>query len=368
MPHDENKNNTQRPNRPVRRRRPSAAQSASYALLYVVFVISISALLAAVAWFAANDMLALNKPQHSATITIERDDSFGDVVDTLKENELVEFPMLFRLFATVTSAKDSVSSGTYTLTSEMDYRALISGMGKNSVSRSEVTVTIPEGYTLNQIFALMDEKGVATIEELEDMAANHDYAFDFLADIPLGDPHRLEGYLYPDTYTFYTPHDPKYAINKMLVNFDYRYTDEMAEDVANSGYTLHEILTISSMIERETDGGDRENIASVIYNRLDNPSYETVGRLQIDATIAYITGKEVTQNARETLDSPYNTHINKGLPPGPIASPGMNSMLAALDPANTNHFYYALGDDKVHHFYHTYAELSQFIASQAIYQ
>ncbi len=132
----------------------------------------------------------------------------------------------------------------------MDYRALLSGMSANSATRATVKVTIPEGYTIDQTFALLEEKGVASQEDLQDMAANHDYAFSFLQDLPMGDYHRLEGYLYPDTYEFTTPQNALYVINKMLVRFDEQFTEDMRQKVADSGRTIHEIIIIASMIER----------------------------------------------------------------------------------------------------------------------
>ncbi len=353
-----------------RRRKPRrrASSSFSFALFYVIFVIGSSFLIACIGWSMANDLLALDKESITATITISSNDTFDDVVDILEENGLIEYPFLFKLFASFTGGEEKMSRGTYTLDTDMDYSALLTGISATAETRSTVTITIPEGYTLDQIFALLDEAGVATVEDLEETAANYDYNFSFLQDIPLGDVYRLEGYLFPDTYTFYTPNDTVYAINKMLVAFDSYYTDEMREYTEELGYTIHEILTIASMIERETDGTDQKNIASVIYNRLNNPTYETVGLLQIDATIYYATGEEVTQYLRENLDSPYNTHINAGLPPGPIASPGLTSIMAALYPEDTNYFYYALGDDGLHHYYTTYASFQEFLASQEYYQ
>ena len=190
---------------PARRRNGGA----SFALLYVIFVIGISALLACIGWVAANDVLALNKPEKTATITIREEDSFGDVVTMLKENDLIEYKSLFKLFAAFTGGRDKIVAGTFTLNSDMDYRALISGMSANSATKATVKVTIPEGYSIDQIFALLKEKSVVSdTAKLEDEAANHDYAFSFLQDLPLGDYHRLEGYLYPDTYEFTTPRIP----------------------------------------------------------------------------------------------------------------------------------------------------------------
>ena len=339
----------------------------SGAAIHVIFVIGVSALLACIGWVAANDVLALNKPAKTATITISNEDSFGDVADKLKDEGLIEYKFLFNLFATFTRSKDDVVAGTFTLNTDMDYRALLSGMSANSATRATVTVTIPEGYTIDQIFALLEEKSVASVEDLQDMAANHDYAFSFLQDLELGDYHRLEGYLYPDTYEFTTPQNPLYVINKMLVRFDEQFTEDMRQKVADSGRTIHEIVTIASMIEKETDGSDRANIASVIYNRLNNPSGGTQGYLQIDATLAYINGGKVPTEEDKSIDSPYNTYLYKGLPAGPISNPGLESIQAAMNPNSTSYYYYALGDDKVHHFFKTLREQQNFIATQELY-
>ena len=354
---------------PVRRpRRRSRGSTAGFVALYIVAVIGVSILLACIGWIAANDVLALNKAEKEVTVTITKEDSFGDVASMLKKEGLIEYKSLFHLFATITGSKDKISPGTYTLNTDMDYRALISGMSMNSSTKAVVTVTIPEGYTIQQIFQLLEDKGVSTVEELTQVAAEHDYAFSFLQDIPLGDANRLEGFLYPDTYEFNTPHSALYAINKMLVNFDAKYTDDMRQQVADSGYTIREILTIASLIERETDGSDRKTIASVIYNRLNNPNAGTMGYLQIDATLAYINGGKVPTEADKQIDSPYNTYMYKGLPPAPIANPGLESIKAALNPEKTGYFYYALGDDNKHHFFKTYDELKNFTASQQLYQ
>lgn len=351
-----------------RRKRPSTGRTAGLVLLYVVGVIGASVLLACVGWVLAGDMLALNKDAKTVTITIESDDSFSQITDRLKDEGLIEYKWLFKLFAGITNGDEKVTMGTYTLNTDMDYRALLYGMSANSATKAEVSVTLTEGVTLSRIFQQLQEEGVASVAELNEQAAKHDYAFSFLQDIPLGEPERLEGFLYPDTYKFYTPHNPVYAINKMLVRFDEIYDEQMRQAVADSGYTLREILTIASMIERETDGSDQKKIASVIYNRLNEPNAETAGFLQIDATLVYINGGKEPTEADKSIESPYNTYLYKGLPAGPIANPGREAIMAALEPEKTNYFYYALGDDNVHHFFRTYAELQNFLATQERYR
>jgi len=365
-------------------------------LLYILLVVAFSALLAGIGWICAEDVLALNKAPLSATITLpedvfspkevkvetKQDDGsvktetktikvadIDYVADQLKENGLIEYKPLFKFFCALTGVgkKEKLVAGTYELNTNMDYNALLNSMSARSSSRSKTTVTIPEGYTLDQIFALLDEKGVSNMETLRKVAAEHDFKYSFLKGVlPLGDYHRLEGYLFPDTYEFYMGGGEKEAIqvlNKMILRFDQQFPDALREQCADMGYSIHEMVTIASLIEKETDGTDQTNIASVIYNRLDHPEYETVGCLQIDAAIAYVTGRTVTQADYQSVDSPYNTYLNKGLPPGPIASPGMVALNSALNPQKTNYYYYVLGPDNRHHFFTTSREFENYKAT-----
>lgn len=344
-------------------RRASRLSVLSNPIVYLLVVCGAALLLAVFAWTVANDVLALNKDEATAVITVGDDKDFGNVANQLKSNHIINYKGFFRLFATFSGGTDKISPGTYELNTDMDYRAILNSLGSSSANRMVTSVTIPEGYTVDQIFALLEEKGVSTVDKLQDMAATHDYAFSFLQDIPMGDYKRLEGYLFPDTYNFYMGEDPKYVINKMLVNFDEKFNDVMRQQVVDMGSNIQNILTIASMIEKETDGTDRGYVSSVIYNRLNNPHGGTMGYLQIDATIQYLMpeGEVVSEHDIETIDSPYNTYKNKGLPPGPIANPGLTSIIAAINPESTNYFYYALGDDKVHHYFSSYSEFQSFV-------
>ncbi len=355
-----------RPRRSSRLKRSPGARVAG-ALLYVLLVIGLSGILATLGWVWACDLLGLNKESLSVEITIHEDTEFSEVVDTLEREGLIEYKFLFKLFSWFSHAEEKIAPGTYTLDTEMDYRALISNMGSSSTTRKTVDITIPEGYTIDQLFDLLDKRGVASVDKLRDMSANWDYAFDWLEGLPLGDYHRLEGYLFPDTYTFEMGENPKYVLNKMLVNFDSKmdqYLDQFAGEGEDApAYSLHDIVTIASLIEKETDGtntderSDYKSIASVIYNRLEHPEAETVGLLQIDATLVYLNGGKVPTEADKAIDSPYNTYKYQGLPPGPIANPGMTSLLAAMDPDSTSYYYYALNPEtKQHEYSRTLAE------------
>lgn len=350
---------------PPRKKKKKKRSALSSSMIYILMVCGVSAILATLGWTMANDMLALNKDEVEAVITIQDEKNFGKVADQLKDNDIINYKFLFRLFATFSGKANDIVPGQYKLDTSMDYSAILNNLSSSSASRMTTTVTIPEGYSMAQIFQLLEKKGVSTVEKLEDMAANHDYDFSFLQDIPMGEATRLEGYLFPDTYTFYLGEDPKYVINKMLVNFDAKVTDAIRQQIWDQGKSIGEILNVASMIEKETDGTDRATIASVIYNRLNNPSGGTQGYLQIDATIQYVLpeGEIVSKEDYKTVQSPYNTYLNKGLPPGPISNPGMEAIMAAINPESTNYYYYALGDDKVHHFFTSLSEHEAFLNS-----
>lgn len=359
--------------RPAPRRKRRRRMGSWGLLIYILFVLGASALLAGVGWMWANDVLALNKAERTAAVEIDEGDTVDTVADKLKEQGLIEYKSVFKLFCSLTHVSGKageegakITPGTYELNTDMDYRALISNMGSGSSNRMTTTVTIPEGTTEAQIFQMLDEKGVCTVEELEDTAANYDFNFSFLKGVQaLGDPKRLEGYLFPDTYEFYMGDDPVNVLNKMILRFDEVFTDEMRADIQKAGYTINQAVIIASMIEKETDGTDQGKIASVIYNRLDRPTSETAGYLNIDATILYATGgTEVDVNA----DTPYNTRTHKGLPPTAISNPGTDALKAAVYPDSTKYYYYALGDNGKHSFFATYREQQNFVATQELYK
>ncbi len=378
-----------RTQRPRKHKHRSGGAKALMACAYVLLVVGVSAILATLGWNWASDLLALNKDYSSTiitlgedvfkeqqvknadgeTVTVSRAD-IGAITDQLYQEGLIKYKFLFKLYSRFSKADQKIVPGQYALDTEMDYRALVTNMGTSSTTRQTVDVTIPEGYTVDQIFRLLEKEGVSTQTKLQEMAADWDYAFDWLQDIPLGDYHRLEGYLFPDTYKFYKGEDPKYVINKMLVNFDSKMKEyfELFEADENgntkSPYTLQQIVTLASLIEKETDGQDYTKISSVLHNRLENPGAETVGLLQVDAALVYINGGRVPTNEDKQIDSPYNTYLYKGLPPGAICNPGMSSLYAAMNPDSTSYYYYALNPTTgLHEFSRTYEEHQRRLAS-----
>ena len=340
-------------------------------VVYILVVLIISAILAGVGWLLICDLCAFNSgPITQVTVEVSADDDMGDIADKLQDAGLIKYKWFFRLFAFVANADEKVGIGTYELNTDMDYRALIVGMHSSSgnLTAETVTVTIPEGYTVRQTIALLAENGVNTEEALTEAAQTGDFDYDFI-DSDSEDISRLEGYLFPDTYEFYVGHNPEDALNRLLRNFVSRMDESRMEQVEASGRSLHEIITIASLIEEETDGTDQANIASVIYNRLEGPGDRqgTYGLLQIDASLLYALPDHegAITSADMQVDSPYNLYQHAGLPPTPISNPGLASIDAALNPNDTDYYYYALGSDGLHHFSTTLAEHNAFVNSSS---
>ena len=356
---------TARDYRPIRRKR-SYRTGLRGGLMYFGFVICVSVILASVGWLAADDVLSLNKDYVEAEVYVGEKLDMKQVSAELYNKGLIKYPQLFRIFAKLMKAETKIDPGVYTLTSKLDYNAMVHAMHQSDagpVERATVTVMIPEGKTLKQTFQILADHGVCPYETLLECAANYEFKYDFLEDIPYGKETRLEGYLFPDTYQFYASSSPEEAIDKFLSNFNSKFNAEMRLKAEEMGYSLHEIVTIASLVEMEAGkDAERPTIASVIYNRLSSSYYPY---LQIDAAIQYALEERKESLTYEDLeiDSPYNTYKYAGLPPGPIANPGLASIRAALNPEDTGYYFYALNKTGSHNFFATQSQFEYFVNS-----
>ena len=359
------------PQQRKRRRRRRRMHPLLFLLLHLIFVALASALLGCAGWLLFSDFCSFNRagsPPVEMVVEISSEDTVDTVADKLKAAGLIEYPWFFKLYANVTHAEEKIGMGSHALNTDMDYHALVLGMRSSAgnMTAETVQVTIPEGYTVAQTIAVLAKNGVNTEAALTEAAQTAKFDYDFI-DNESQDISRLEGFLFPDTYEFYVNEKPQNALNRLIKSFNSKIDDELLAAWQEKGYDLREIVTVASLIERETDGTDQTNIASVIYNRLDGPGDKagTNGLLQIDASLLYgLPGHEgaITQSDLET-DTPYNLYLHKGLPPTPIANPGLAAINAALEPAETEYYFYALGKDNRHHYFSTLGEHTAFVQS-----
>ncbi|MDD3347126.1 endolytic transglycosylase MltG [Oscillibacter sp.] len=354
----------QRPRQTTRRKRKRRVNPVAY----ILFVVIASAILAGVGWLLLSDLCAFNRASSAtATVEVTAEDTVSTIADKLQDAGLIKYKWFFRLFAGVADAKEKIGIGTYELNADMDYRALITGMrnASGNMNAATVRVTIPEGYTVAQTIALLAKNGVNTEDALLEAAKTGTFDYPYI-DNDSEDLSRLEGFLFPDTYEFYKNEKPVSALERLISNFDRKMDEDRLALVESSGYNIKEILTIASLIEKETDGTDQRQIASVIYNRLsDNGSHGTYKMLNIDASLLYALPDHqgALTNEDKKVDSRYNLYKYAGLPPTPIANPGLASIEAALEPDTTDYYYYALGKDGKHRFSKTLQEHNAFLKS-----
>jgi UPF0755 protein len=285
----------------------------------------------AVAW-----LVAFVAPIHSAggkgiILTIQRGESADQVYSTITRSHVVSNIVLFRIFSKIFGIDRKIKAGKYLLSgyySDYDVMRLISA-GKSNLL---VSVTIPEGMDTRQIAEICHhDLGV------DSAAFAREALGDSMAEV-LGVPSsNLEGYLFPDTYDFYYGTKPGEIMKRMTDEFKFYFNDSLKERARVMGYTVNQIMTMASIVEAEAQiDSERAIIASVYYNRLRK-------RMPLDAdpTIEYALGKHTEIYYKDLhIKSPYNTYENYGLPPTPICSPGLKSIMAALYPDTTDYLYF----------------------------
>ena len=331
--------------------------------VWLALILAIGVTAGRMLWVCAADVLAFGREDKPVTITIYEADTMEDITDKLYDAGLIRYKSLFNLYASISDAKEDIQPGIYDLNTRYDYHALVNFMSPKS-SREVIKLTIPEGYTCRQIFNLLQENKVCTTVDISSYAANGELDdYWFLKDVERGDKYCLEGFLFPDTYEFYKNSSPREVLEKMLDNFDVKFSEEMRSqidalnaNVTGGGYTVREVVIVASLIEKESAApAESPKIAGVIYNRLfrwgDTPAY-----LNIDAALVY--AQDGANEAIDTgIDSPYNTYTHMGLTPTPISNPGLASIQAALNPDAHDYYYYVLNPSTgMHQFSTTYDE------------
>jgi peptidoglycan lytic transglycosylase G len=297
-----------------------------------------SALVAACVFAAA----CAGEPHGAPTrVIVPRGATFAQAADSLSSKGLLGSPRMFRLYGRLTGGDRNIKPGTYLLKHGTPWKDIISALngGHGLVN----TITIPEGYTLSQITPLLARTLKVPAESVQ--AAVRDTALLARLDIP--NP-TLEGYVFPDTYAFPIGTTARQAVREMVYSFERRWRPEWDSSLVDLRINRNDLVTMASIVEREARlPEERPVIAAVYYNRLRKGML-----LQADPTIQYALGHHVGRVLYKDLAvaSPYNTYVNKGLPPGPVASPGTASLAAAANPANVPYLYFVASADGHHEF------------------
>ncbi len=267
------------------------------------------------------------------SISVNEGAGLSAITDALKTSGVITSKTAFKLYARL-SGSHIYQMGEHTFTPSMSYSKIMTELERMPETES-IKVTIPEGYEIYKIADTLESAGLINRDVFmrEVNVGNFDYAF--LNEIP-DRPNRLEGYLFPDTYIFSKTISEYEIIDTMLSNFE-KLVIPLYEE-SGTDKSLDDIIKLASVIEREAANNDeRALVASVFVNRLNKNM-----RLESCATVQYFLKerKAVLSNEDTKIDSPYNTYMYSGLPVGPIAAPGIESIKAALNPAQTNYLYF----------------------------
>ncbi len=317
---------------------------------------SLAAALAAVMIFAAVYFLAVpptNFPS-AKIFEIREGDNLQKISSELVRQGYIRSRSLFEFAVVFAGNSKNLQFGDYLFERPLSLMEIARRIGEGVFGIARIKITIPEGSNLYEIGALFEQAGMFTKKELFAVTGipGADYGskvagaspllrdFSGEADLLLGKPRlvSLEGYLFPDTYFFLKSDTPEDVVIKMLSNLERRITPELREDIARQGKSIHDVLTVASLLEEEArEDEDRRIIAGILWKRIEKGM-----PLQVDAALTYVTGKASLSLSNGDLrqDSPYNTYKQKGLPLGPISNPGLAAIDAALHPAETEYLFY----------------------------
>jgi UPF0755 protein len=283
----------------------------------------------------------MGEPAGEKRVSIRRGSGFEGVLADLEAAGVVRDPLRFRLLARWHGFDRRIKAGEYQFSPALTPLQLLRDLAEGRVV--QLRLTIPEGFTLRQIARAVEEAGLASADHF--IGAAEDAALAKERGIPAD---TLEGYLFPDTYFFPRSASARDIADTLLDRFQSVFRDEWRVRAKEMGFSVHEIVTLASIIERETGAPEeRPHIASVFHNRL------RIGmRLQSDPTVIYGLAEFDGNLTRKHLDTPtaYNTYQMGGLPPGPIANPGAAALEAALFPLETNDLYFVSRGDGTHVF------------------
>lgn len=291
-----------------------------------------------------------NYPGEEKIINIENGRGSREIADILKKEGIIKSKIFFLIYTSLKGEASNLKSGFYSFSTSMNIPQIVDKLVKGDVLKERITII--EGWNLRDIGFYFENLGMFQAEEFWELAGfpgvdyskindlpepkDFSYQYDFLAEKKANV--GLEGYLFPDTYEVVKGESLEGIIKKMLSNFDVKLKKELKEEIQKQDKSIFEIITMASLIEKEVRTiEDKKIVSGILWKRLKNGM-----PLQVDATISYITGKKTTSvSLQETkIDSPYNTYKNKGLPLGPIANPGLDSIIAAIYPEESDYWYY----------------------------
>ncbi len=346
-----------------RRRRNKSAGRIYSVLIMLTIIIVVSVFLSVSIIAVGKDMIGVEGTTTLVPFTIPEGATTAEIAEDLYEAGIIEYPKAFVYFSRLSDADSGYIAGEHEVSSAMAYETIIDELtGVTVEERTTVDVMFPEGISVYEAAQKLEEANVCEAEKFLYYFNLANYGYEFEEHLPKTISKlkfcKMEGYLFPDTYTFYEEMEPADVCNKIYMNFNVKITDEYYERMDELGLTLDETITLASIVQAEAATSDvMKDVASVFWNRLNNP--DQFLRLQSDPTGKYVEEiiKPNIDLADEKIYEAYDTYICTGLPAGAIGCPGKDAIEAVLYPNETSYFYfYANVDTGVTYFATTLEE------------
>ncbi|MBQ8683342.1 MAG: endolytic transglycosylase MltG [Clostridia bacterium] len=308
-------------------------------LLYALFILIVSGALIFASVVFLFDCLALGKESRLVDVEIPSGANTEQIAELLYSKGLIEQPLCFRLFSRLTGADGKYQVGAFVLSPDMGYAAMVELL-QTMTPRETATVTIPEGFTVEEIAKLLEENGICEKDSFYDAVINGEFDYDFVRDIPTaadgdryaGRIYRLEGYLFPDTYNFYLGSSGETVVGRMLENFNNKLTPDLRQAITAKGWTVDQAIIMASIVEGEAaKEEDMYKVSKVLENRLQPDS--GYPKLELCSTRDYVANILPSVGGIEVTSIAYNTYKREGLPVGAINNPGLMALKAALNPS-----------------------------------
>jgi len=316
-------------------------------MAYITVVFAVSIVISVAVIFVANDKYGFVKSEEEVEVIIPKGTTIDDVAEILYNHKIIKYKWLFNSDFAGSGIK--IEPGTYTLVPKTSYDELVETIRKKPPVGIS-WITIPEGYTTDEIIDLFVASGIGEREAYIDVINNYEFDYWFVDAIDedweaSGRTYRLDGYLFPDSYQFYNASSEVSVINKLLARFNQVFIESYKQRTEEIGYTVDDVLTLSSLIEKEAGSANYfGNVSSVFHNRLAAPSYYP--HLESDATTAYVIQHETGVRVKikgsdiDNIFSEYNTYDTVGLTPGAIANSGNSAILASMHPSDTQFYFF----------------------------
>ena len=310
--------------------------------LLAVIILLFAAALGFMILQGVTDILGINQEDNEIIVEIAPGSSLTDISEQLEEEGVILSGKLFKLWDGYADMSGEYQFGTFVLNTKMSYEEIMTELKQYNIAKETVRVTFPEGSTLLEISKLLEENGVCDDDAFLSAINETNFSYSFMQYVSEDDMKyfKMEGFAFPHTYDFYLEDNPVSVAQKFLYNLEKKFTDDMYTRIDELGISFEDFMTLASIVQAEAITKEQmENVASVYWNRLNNPSVFPL--MQADATRVY--GREIKKDMQiinNELITAYDTYESAGLPPGPICSPGMEAINATLYPAETEYFYF----------------------------